>query len=118
MSNPVLPSIKDEVNEGSAFDLELTHLDKTKTKTIPTTLDYRIDDLTNDREVLDWTNISTPGSTNTITITGTQNTLAGRNQGVELRQITTRTTDSSGEPGQDLFHYKLIRLFDSQDLLF
>ncbi len=118
MSNPVLPSIKDEFNEGSSIDLELTHLNKDKVLLAPTTLDYRIDDLTNDVEVLDWTNVGAPGSTNTITITGVQNTLAGRDQGVELRQVSTRTTDSSGNPSQELFHYKLIRIFDSQDLLF
>lgn len=118
MTKPVLPSRRKPVNEGTAFDLDLTHLDKTKTKTIPLTLDYRIDDLTNSREILDWTNVPTPGSTNTINVTGAQNTLQGQDKQIELRQITTRTTDATNRPANEIFHYKLVRIFDQEDQKF
>lgn len=111
-SIPVNPYRQFDRNEGTTVLLELTHLDKDKALTVPSAVSYRIDDLTNVREVLDWTSIPTPGSTNTITITPAQNQVNNRNQDRELRQVTVNATDSSGNVAQDIFHYTLIRIFD------
>lgn len=115
MTNPVEPFRPFDKNEGSTILLELTHLDKDKALLVPTTLTYRIDDLTNRREVLDTTTVSTPGSTNTITITGAQNALFGRSQQREQRQVTVKAVDSAGSITKDIFIYTLIRIFTSDD---
>jgi len=117
MSQPVQPFPMEDVNEGSAKDLVLTHLDKDKVLSAPTTLKYRIDDLTNGREILDWTNVPTPGTTNTITITDTQNALFTRSKDKERRQVATKTVSSSGQTNQENFIYDLIRIFARQSQL-
>ena len=106
---PVLPYRLENVNEGTAKDLELTHLDKTGALQAPATLKYRIDDLTNGREILDWTIVPTPASKNTIQITAAQNQLQTRNNKVEQRQVAVKTIASTGEETQQNFIYDLIR---------
>ena len=110
---PVLPYRPEDVNEGSARDLDLTHLNKSRVLTAPTTLKYRIDDLTNNREVLDWTTVPGPASTNTLSITGTQNALFRRGTKRQKMQVTVKTVSASGEIDQTPFFYDLIRLFDN-----
>ena len=60
---PVEPYRNTDLNEGTGNTLSLTHLDTADALFTPTAVSYRIDDLTNDREVLDWTAIPTPAST-------------------------------------------------------
>lgn len=117
MTEPVLPYRVNQYNEGSACFLETTHLNKAKVATAPTTMKYRIDDRTNNREVLDWTAVSTPATTNTITITDTQNALHNRQNQTELRQVTVKTTDAGGNDGLEDFFYEIVRIFTRADQL-
>lgn len=112
---PVLPARIEDVNEGSTCYLPLTHLNSSKALEAPSALSYRIDDITNNRQILDWTSVSTPGSTNTLTITAAQNAIYTRTRKTELRQVTVKTTDSSAGINQTPFYYNLIRIFDNQD---
>lgn len=112
MTRPTNPFKAPDFNEGSTVLLEVTHLDKNKALLTPTVLEYRIDDLENNRQVLDWTTVSTPSTTNTITITFTQNALFSRGDDKELRQVTVRTTNATGDVVQTIFNYRLIRIFD------
>lgn len=116
MSLPVKPFRNFKVpNESVTVLLDLTHLDEDKVNAAPASLNYRIDDLTNHREVLDWTSVSTPGATNTITITKAQNAFNDRSQDREMRQVTVNAVDSAGNEGYDIFIYTLARIFDSSD---
>lgn len=117
MDRPVKPYRKKDINEGSAIDLDLTHLNKSRVLTAPTTLRYRIDDLTNHREVLDWTVVPTPGSTNTLSITGAQNTLFARRVKRQKMQVSVKTVSPTSEIDQTPFFYDLIRIFDREDQL-
>lgn len=117
MTAPVQPFPMEDVNEGSAKDLVLTHLDASRAPAAPTTLKWRLDDLTNSREIVDWTNVSTPGTTNTIPLTGAQNALFTRSKEKERRQVGVKTVSSSGEENQENFIYDLIRIFSRQSQL-
>lgn len=112
---PLLPYRSKDINEGSAIDLDLTHLDKAKSLQVPTTLKYRVDDFTHNRQVLDWTIVSAPGSTNTLTITGAQNALFQRGSKEQKMQATVKTVSSSGDILQEDFYYNIIRIFQRQD---
>lgn len=114
---PVLAQRQKDVIEGSALDLDLTHLDKARALQAPTTLKYRIDDVTNNRQVLDWTTVVTPLSTNTVTITGAQNVLLRRHVNRQKMQVSVKTTSSSGDILQAPFYYDLVRIFERQDQL-
>lgn len=111
MNFPILPERLIDVNAGKSITLELTHLDKDKALVVPTTLEYRIDDITNQRTVLDWTTVSSPSSTNSIVITAVQNAKFNLNQRKELRQITTKATDSTGAIDPEEFYYNLVQIF-------
>lgn len=112
MTKPVAPHLVKEFNENNTVILDVTHLNKSKALVTPSTVSYRIDDLTNNRVVLDWTSVSTPGSTNTITITKAQNALYNYTRDKETRQVTVNAVDSSGNASYDTFIYRLIRIFD------
>lgn len=114
---PVLPYRPWDVNEGSATDLDLTHLTKARVKQAPTTLKYRIDDLTNRRTVLAWTTVSTPGSTNTLTITGAQNAIFNRRLKRQKMQVTVKTVSATSDILQEDFYYTIIRIFEREDQL-
>jgi hypothetical protein len=55
--------------------------------TAPTTVEYRIDCLTNDHKVLDWTSVTT-GDTVSIAVAGTYNTIITAANSFERKQIT------------------------------
>lgn len=112
---PVNPYRNFEINEGTTAILTVTYLDEDKTNITPSSVSYRVDDLTNVRQVADWASVATPGTSNTITITGALNAVYSRSQEKELRQITVNTTDSSGNVAQDIFIYTLVRIFDQDD---
>ncbi len=115
MNKPVQPFRNPVFNEGGTVLVPVTYLDEDQVNITPATVTYRIDDLTNHREVLDVTSVSTPGLTNTITVTPAQNALFGRSQPRELRQVTVKAVDSSGAIAKQVFHYTLIRIFTSSD---
>ena len=117
MDKPVKPYRSKDINEGSAVDLDLTHLDKNRALQTPTTLRFRIDDLTNHRQVLDWTDVVTPGNTNTLSITGAQNELFTRRTKRQKMQVSVKTVSASGEIDQTPFFYDLIRLFNREEQL-
>ena len=66
MSQSTIPSIKRVINEGDAVLLLLTHRNESDVLEAPASLSYRIDDLTNNREILDWTAFASPQTKNTI----------------------------------------------------
>jgi len=114
---PVLAERIIDVNEGKTITLELTHLDKNKALIVPISLRYRIDDVTNNLTVLDYTAVATPGSTNTIVITAVQNKKSRQNQKRERRQVTTEAIDSTGAIDPQEFYYDLIQIFSREDQL-
>ena len=117
MSIPVNPYRRTDQNEGSTILLEVTYLDQDNSNITPAAVSYRVDDLTNNRQVVDWTAVAAPSTTNTITVTATQNNLNSRSQEKEMRQITVNSTDSSGNVTQQIFVYTLIRIFTRVDQL-
>ena len=63
----------------------------TKAVSIPTTIHYRVDCLTTKRQITDWTSVSSPAASNTITITATENQILSDAHPVETKQITIKT---------------------------
>ena len=63
----------------------------TKASSTPTTIHYRVDCLTTKRQITDWTSVSSPAASNTITITSTENQILDDANPVEVKQITIKT---------------------------
>ena len=76
----------------------------------PTSLRYRIDDLSNNAQVLAWTPIS-PAPNVVITIPSALNEMTNLNDLVEIRQVLLEITAPGGALRYDDVTYNLIRIF-------
>lgn len=102
------------VNERSASKITAVFLNESDVPTAPSSARYRIDDITSNRnsprEVLDWTAIASPSTSETITITGTQNRILSDANEVEKRIVTVEGTGSDGEAFRQGFIYEINNL--------
>lgn len=81
------------VNESQAFKATAYHrVRSTKLPTTPTTVEYRIDCLTTQTVLRDWTTV-TPGITNSITITSADNAIQDNTNHREKKQIVVKSDD-------------------------
>lgn len=97
------------VNEKSEVTLTVSYRDADGLAYTPSAVRYRIDCLTNERTVLDWTSVASPSTTNTLTITSAQNAILDDENDEEIRQVIVEVT-GSGTPRYDPFVYRLINL--------
>lgn len=81
--------VRDRVNERSSAVFTASFFNDSWTATAPTSARYRIDNPTNDTEVLAWTTLS-PATTNSITVTGAQNAIVCDHSREERRQLTVQ----------------------------
>jgi len=89
--------------EGSAFiATAYFRLRSTAAAVTPTTVHYRVDDLTTGKELIDWTSV-TPASNVTIAITSTFNDIQDDTSHRETKQLTIRA-----DGGTDTEHLETI----------
>jgi hypothetical protein len=62
----------------------------TATASTPTTIHYRIDCIASGRQVVDWTSVSSPSTSNTITISATHNQILSDLHLREKKQLTIK----------------------------
>ena len=77
------------VNEGTTFTATAYFRTGTAAST-PTTIHYRVDCLTSKSVVTDWTAVSTPSTSNTISIS---NSIVNGGNHYETKQIVVKTDD-------------------------
>ena len=79
------------VHEETTFPVTAYFRDRaSKSGATPTTIHYRVDCLTTKREITDWTLVSTPAQSNSITITTTENQILDDGHNREKKQITIK----------------------------
>jgi len=83
----------------------------TKAAVTPTTVHYRIDCLTTDKELVAWTVVAVPGENNDITLTSAMNAIQEGINNIERKQITVKTDDglSTQAIGQALWTVENLR---------
>lgn len=81
--------VRNRVNESSAATFTASFYNDSWTATAPTTARYRIDNPTNDTEILAWTTL-TPATSNSIAVTGAQNAIVDNGCREERRQLTVQ----------------------------
>lgn len=86
------------VNEKSPLFMTMKFEDENKLPLVPTTVEWRLDDKTNDVEVVPWTALPSPASTMNITIPGSDNLIANEKSVQELQVFGIRVDD--GLPGE------------------
>lgn len=75
------------VTERSTVIVTVKFLDRTSGLVTPTNAKYRIDDISSGAQIADWTAL-TPASSNSITVTSTQNAILNNTRNVERKQMT------------------------------
>lgn len=84
---PTLPYVDYRSYAGADVFIDLTFLDHFGVLAVPTSLNYRIDDLTNAVTVVPQTTVTVTGSTQTIQIPGATLQMTHEWQGSEIFQI-------------------------------
>lgn len=109
---------KDIVNEASAMTIEARFTTRTSTPVVPSSVRYRIKDLTNNRVVTDWTPIDA-ASTVTIDITADENDVYHDRPGLqyyfEERVVSVQANYGTETQYADEYRYaiKNLRGFES-----
>jgi hypothetical protein len=100
----------DIYNEGSTFSMEVGFESRPGAQTTPSTVHYQLKDLSNDRTIRDWTEV-TPGAVVTISITADENEVyhdSRRRQFLETRALVVAANKDTSLQFVDEYYY-LIR---------
>ena len=77
--------------EGSAFTATAYYRTRsTQAASTPTTVHYRVDCLTTKTKITDWTAVASPSTSNSITITTTENAIQDNTNLTERKQIVVK----------------------------
>lgn len=78
------------VNEASTLRVTLSFRDPDGSPVSPTTLDWKIRDVQSDTDVVTWTSIPTPGTSEVVDVDGADNAMVNADNTSELREILVR----------------------------
>ncbi len=92
---PTLRFRQNEIVEGSIRYVTVEFFDRTDAPATPSALRYRVDCLTNQREVVGWTDL-VAAQTATFIVTADQNRILNDQNLAEDRQIVVEATGSDG----------------------
>jgi len=99
---------KNTVNEGSGFYCTTTYFDRdTKAVEVAATTKWRVDCLTTNTKVLDWTTLGTSVSTHTVHVLSTYNKIENERNLVETKQLSFKTTGDSSEQFIETLTYRV-----------
>ena len=98
------------VNESSECFVTATFYDQNGNLYTPTALQYRLDCLDDNTQILGWTSLTPSGSSYTVTITATQNAMVNPKRTTERRQIIFKVTPPGSTGRYDRTTYNLINI--------
>jgi hypothetical protein len=81
------------VDEKSPLYATFTFTDEDGAAVIPNSVDWRIDDITNGVQILDWQSVSVVTNPTQITVPGSDNAISDQTHISELRALTVRVDD-------------------------
>jgi len=106
---PVLPfDTHPSVNAGSSSTAEFTWLNADLIPEAPASLRYRLDNLTDYRNLVAWTAVVTPLAETSIPITPSQNAMTQTWRDRQWMQLTAEATMDDGTVKSELWMYELI----------
>jgi hypothetical protein len=99
--------------EGSAFDATVNFRARSSSAaSTPTSIKYRLDCLTTQREVLGWTTVSAASSV-TISVTGAQNAIQSDANDYETKQLTVMADDGLATQFRGVKRWRVENLYGS-----
>jgi hypothetical protein len=100
-----------EIDESNPVRIDVTSLDWDDALEAPTTLQYRIDNLTDVIAAVPWTTIPTPTTTSVLTIAASVNGMYTNWRDQQLMQVTFLATYADGTQCQKTGIYQINRLY-------
>ncbi|MFO0949340.1 MAG: hypothetical protein U1D30_26080 [Planctomycetota bacterium] len=98
------------IHENTTAYLTVSFQDKTGTPAVPTAILYRLDCISNGREIADWTTITSPSSTIELTLSPLQNCIYNTSRRRELRSLQVIATYGPGDQIHAEFRFEVINL--------
>lgn len=111
---PVRPFKAPAVNAGTSVTLDYSCRNLDNELEIPTVLRYRVDNLTDQFIVAQWTNVPTPGSTGSVTISAALNVMSYPTRDRQHNQVTFEATFADGDKVTSLAAYQLCAVYQAQ----
>ena len=108
-----------EVNERSAFPLQVSFLDEDGVAVVPTSATYRIDDEQRRTSILPETSFPSLASSLDLWITGEQNFIIRSRSKWEIRTVTVSyvyESDNGPTPATSQYKYKVLNLYGVVDV--
>lgn len=109
---PVRPYAMHRANAGNTIRIDLTSLDFEGALEAPTALRYRIDNLTDQIVVTDWTAITPLSTEMTLTISAATNAMYRQWQDTQLNQVTFEATYADESIAQVTGCYELSAVYN------
>lgn len=110
---PVRPYAQHEYDEGQTVRIDITSLDWDDELEAPTTLTYRVDNLTDAVNVVPTTSIPTPGTTSVLTIAASVNAMYTNWRDQQLMQVVFTATYADGSQVPQIGVYQLNRIYQA-----
>lgn len=99
------------VNEKSPLFLTLTFTDEVGAPLIPSTVDWRLDDLEQDLEIVGWTALVGPAASMTLTVPATNNIINDTTKVREARMLGIRINENLLLEAHEQRKYHVLNLF-------
>ncbi len=98
------------VNEKSPLRMTMVFTDFDGSPLTPNTVEWRLDDKTNDAEIVAWTVLASPNSTMTVVIPGDDNIIEDNAHVKELQVFGVRVDDGLAGESHSEFVYNVLNL--------
>lgn len=104
---PTRPGKQVPVNAGSSCQVDYSSRDVDNVLEAPASMRYRVDNLTDSVVVVDWTNVPTPGTEGSVTISAALNAMTREFRDRQLNQVTFEATYDNGDKTRSMAYYEL-----------
>ncbi len=110
---PVRPYVEHIIDAGNDIRIDITSLDFDESLEAPSSMRYRIDNLTDRIVITQWTNI--PGATEEteLLISAATNAMSTQNKDRQLNQVTIEATYADGTKAKDTLCYELCAVYEA-----
>jgi hypothetical protein len=110
---PPRPYVQHTIDAGNDIKIDITSLDFDEVLEAPSSLRYRIDNLTDRTVITQWTAISSPDTETTLTISAATNAMSQQNTDRQLNQVTFEATYADGTKCKDTLLYELCAVYEA-----
>lgn len=109
---PVRPFVDYMIDAGNDIRIDVTSLDFHDVLEAPTSMRYRIDNLTDRVAITDWTAISSPAESTSLSISAATNAMSNTTSDRQLNQVTFEANFADGTKAKDIVCYELCRVYE------